>query len=99
MTTQTTIILVRHGETEWNLQNRLQGHKNSPLTLNGKKQALAVNKALSRFEINAAYTSPLKRAADTAEIILEGRNIQAIKLNNLKEIFLGPWEGKTKNPG
>lgn len=96
MTTQTTIILVRHGETEWNVLNKLQGHKNSPLTLNGKRQAVYVKETLSSHKIDSAYTSPLKRAVDTAEIILNGRNIEAKKINNLKEIRLGPWEGKTK---
>ena len=96
MTAQTEIILVRHGETEWNLKNKLQGHKNSPLTLNGKKQALEVKNALDCYEIHGAYVSPLKRAVDTMEIILGDRKVQAIKSNNLKEISLGPWEGKTK---
>ncbi|MCP4670407.1 MAG: histidine phosphatase family protein, partial [Desulfobacula sp.] len=46
------IFLVRHGQTEWNLQNRLQGHKNSPLTIKGREQALKAKKALREYEIH-----------------------------------------------
>lgn len=93
---KTTLILVRHGETEWNSENRLQGHKDSPLTLNGKKQALRVKETLDSLDIHGAYVSPLKRAVDTAGIILSDRDLQAVEADNLKEIALGPWEGETK---
>lgn len=96
MTDQTKIFLVRHGETQWNQQSRLQGHKNSPLTKNGEIQALKTQKTLSQYEIQRAYVSPLQRAQDTMDIILKGREIEVVKSNNLKEINLGPWEGKTK---
>ena len=96
MTEQTKIILVRHGETEWNQQSRLQGHQNSPLTKNGELQALETKDALSSHVINRAYVSPLQRAQETMGIILSDRELIAIKSNNLKEIGLGPWEGKTK---
>lgn len=96
MTGKTTIFLVRHGETEWNLKGKLQGHKNSPLTINGKKQALDVKKLLAPYVIHKAYTSPLKRAVDTTKLILGDRIVQVVMLNDLKEIGLGPWEGKTK---
>jgi broad specificity phosphatase PhoE len=96
MAEQKKIILVRHGETQWNLQNRLQGHRNSPLTRNGELQALETKRDLSQYNIHGAYVSPLKRAQDTMDIIIKGREIKAIESNNLKEISLGPWEGKTK---
>ena len=96
MTEQTKIILVRHGETEWNQQSRLQGHQNSPLTKNGELQALETKDALGSHVINRAYVSPLQRAQETMGIILSDRELIAIKSNNLKEIGLGPWEGKTK---
>jgi len=96
MLNKTIIFLVRHGQTEWNLQNRFQGHKNSPLTTKGIEQALQVKKSLSQYEIHKAYVSPLKRAKDTINIILNGRGIKIIQKNNLKEINLGPWEGKTR---
>ncbi|MES9871219.1 MAG: histidine phosphatase family protein [Sedimenticola sp.] len=96
MSSKDTILLARHGETEWNVKNKLQGHKNSPLTLNGKKQALMVKKRISHYKLHKAYVSPLKRAVDTLDIILGDREVEVVKLNELKEIRLGPWEGKTK---
>lgn len=69
----TNIFLVRHGQTEWNQQNRLQGHKNSPLTENGRQQAIKTREALHNQIIDKAYVSPLQRATDTLDILLEGR--------------------------
>ena len=67
---ETNIFLVRHGETEWNKLNRLQGNQDSPLTKNGIKQAHEVKKSLEQYVIDKAYVSPLKRARDTIDIIL-----------------------------
>ena len=96
MPQETRIFLVRHGETEWNLQNRLQGNKDSPLTPDGIQQALGVKKSLEQFTIDHAYVSPLKRARDTIEIILKDRKVAVAIKDNLREINLGPWEGKTR---
>lgn len=96
MILETNIFLVRHGETEWNKQNRLQGNQDSPLTASGKKQAIEVKKSLGQYVIDRAYASPLKRARDTIEIILEDRELEVVILDNLREINLGPWEGKTR---
>ncbi|MCK4711059.1 MAG: histidine phosphatase family protein [Gammaproteobacteria bacterium] len=92
----TNILLVRHGQTEWNQQQRIQGHQNSALTDLGKQQAERVKHALDKFDIDQAYVSPLKRARDTIQIILKNRQLEASVLNDLKEIKLGPWEGKTR---
>ncbi len=94
---QTNIFLVRHGQTEWNRQHRIQGHQDSPLTPLGKQQAEQTRKALSQFDIQQAFVSPLKRAQDSAEIILQGRSLQSTTLTDLREIRLGPWEGKTRS--
>ena len=96
MPLETRIFLVRHGETEWNLQNRLQGNKDSPLTPDGIQQALGVKKSLEQFTIDHAYVSPLKRARDTMGIILKDREVEVAIKDNLREINLGPWEGKTR---
>ncbi len=93
---QTNILLVRHGQTKWNLQQRLQGHKNSPLTAKGQQQARAVRHALQKFTISKAYSSPLPRALQTAEIITAKKHIPITLAADLKEIRLGPWEGMTK---
>ncbi|MCK5219753.1 histidine phosphatase family protein, partial [bacterium] len=96
MCKKTNIFLVRHGETQWNRQNRMQGNQNSLLTVLGKQQAYEVKKSLDQYKIHQAYVSPLKRARDTLDIILKDRKLKPIILNNLREINLGPWEGKTR---
>jgi probable phosphoglycerate mutase len=96
MNLKKNIILVRHGETEWNKQKIFQGNKDSMLTARGIKQAYRVKRSLEYLEIDHAYVSPLKRARDTVEIILEDREIEVTLRDNLREIQLGPWEGKTR---
>ena len=71
----TTLILVRHGESEWNRAGRIQGQVNSPLTDLGIDQAKAIRDHLSGILLNQEleiYTSPLDRAIQTAEIIAQG---------------------------
>ena len=71
----TTLILVRHGESEWNRAGRIQGQINSPLTDLGINQAKAIREYLSGILLNQQleiYTSPLDRALQTAEIIAQG---------------------------
>lgn len=94
--TVTKILLIRHGETEWNREIRIQGNKNSPLTEKGIKQALDAGEKLNKIEIDSVYSSPLERAFKTAEIIVKDRNFKIIKRDNLREINFGPWEGRTK---
>ncbi|KKI91689.1 hypothetical protein WQ54_13285 [Bacillus sp. SA1-12] len=91
-----TIYLVRHGETQSNRENRLQGWKDSPLTDKGIKKAQLLGKRLSKIEFNAVYQSPIERVVKTAEYILSRRNIPTITEENLKEIGFGEWEGMTK---
>ncbi|MEN1937383.1 histidine phosphatase family protein [Paenibacillus sp. 102] len=91
-----TIYLVRHGETQWNTENRLQGWKNSPLTEKGIRNAKLLGKRLSNIEFCAVYSSPNERTIQTAKYICSGRNIPIITDENLKEISYGEWEGKTK---
>lgn len=96
MKKETNIFLVRHGETEWNLQQKLQGNQDSPLTPNGIQQAQEAKAALEPYSIDHAYVSPLQRARDTMTIVLEERSLAPIVSKNLREIHLGPWEGKTR---
>jgi phosphoserine phosphatase len=86
---------VRHGETIWNIDHRMQGHKNSPLTEIGKQQAAGLRKKMISKAISAAYTSTLKRAKETAKIILGNSEVPLIERASLNEINLGEWEGKT----
>lgn len=97
MTSKTTIFMVRHGQTQWNKEHRLQGHKNSPLTELGKQQAIQAKQSLAQYEIHKAYVSPLQRAQDTLALIIDDRSIEVVLADNLKEMNLGVWEGKTKS--
>tara|TARA_Y100001970_G_scaffold294247_1_gene449114 strand:+ start:9982 stop:11313 length:1332 start_codon:yes stop_codon:yes gene_type:complete len=91
------IILVRHGETNWNLEGRFQGQIDIPLNNNGKEQAKKAREILKGIKINKAFSSFLKRPMETAEIILEGKNIKPIKVLELAEINHGLWEGKLES--
>jgi broad specificity phosphatase PhoE len=98
----TTVLLVRHGETEWNRIRRYQGWLDSPLTPNGIAQAEAIGRLLRRLpqaEDAEIVASPLGRARRTAEIIAEclsdahGRPCSIRFDERLREISLGSWDG------
>ena len=89
------IFLVRHGETEWNVQQRLQGEKDIPLNENGKQQARSLLEKFSHVIFDAAYSSDLERAFETAEIVLSRHQIPIHKTRDLRETKLGRWEGVT----
>lgn len=72
---KTTIFLVRHGETKGNIEKKLQGSLNTPLTDKGIAQAKRLKERLANFEIDLAFTSPLTRAKKTCEYIVEPHNI------------------------
>lgn len=88
------IYLIRHGQTIWNKEDRLQGWKNSPLSPEGRAQTQALAQDLATIPFDAAFSSDLGRARDTARIILEGRGIQVQERRALRELSLGPWEGR-----
>lgn len=91
----TTLYLTRHGQTMWNLEKRLQGTQNSPLTKAGIMQAEDLRDRLKDVDIDVIYTSPLERAYKTAEIIRGHKDIPLLTHNGLKEINFGAWEGMT----
>lgn len=94
-----TILLIRHGETEWNLQRRFQGRFDSPLTERGVAQARAIGRLLAALPEAAAplVASPLGRARRTAEIIREelGTASELRIDDRLREHSLGSWDGLT----
>ncbi|MGL4109932.1 histidine phosphatase family protein [Clostridium sp. LP20] len=92
----TTIYLTRHGKTLWNLEKRLQGVSNSELTEEGIKQAKSLGDRLDGLDIDVIYTSPIKRAYETAQILRNGKNINIIAEDRLKEINFGEYEGSTE---
>lgn len=94
------IYLLRHGETIWNRAKRLQGHKDTPLTLQGINQARALGKALRETidtsSIHFFYSSPIGRAQQTATIIADEINFNTetiVYTDELKEITFGAWDG------
>lgn len=91
----TRVLLMRHGQTVWNVQKRFQGSGDSPLTPEGRKQAILVSEALKHVDIVAIYSSPRKRAVETALPLAEILTLPIKKHPGLGEIALGVWEGKT----
>ena len=88
------IILVRHGETNWNKEGRFQGQIDIPLNDNGKKQARNASEYLKGIKFNKAYSSSMIRPFETAKIILKNTNLKINKIDELVEISHGLWEGK-----
>ena len=88
------IILVRHGETNWNKEGRFQGQIDIPLNKKGKEQASKASKYLEEIQFTKAFSSSMKRPYETAKIILKNDNIQIKKIESLVEISHGLWEGK-----
>jgi probable phosphoglycerate mutase len=90
------IVIVRHGETDWNLDGRMMGQKDIPLNNHGREQAKILRDKLSDLAFDCCYTSPLSRAKETAEIICNQR-CGIICDDNLMERFGGTMEGIVVN--
>ena len=89
------LLLVRHGETEWNRQKRFQGQIDVPLNNNGHAQARRASEFLANVKIDRAFSSPMLRPKDTAlEILSKHPQISLELFDELKEISHGLWEGK-----
>jgi broad specificity phosphatase PhoE len=93
--TETTILLVRHGETDWNLERRVQGHSDRPLNATGLAQAAALVEELADERIDAVYASDLVRALETARGVAAARGLPVEALPELREKDFGSWEGLT----
>ena len=93
----TELLLVRHGETDWNRDLRYQGHADPPLNDAGREQAHELARKLANVELDAAYTSDLRRAAETAAIILTGRAVPLFEDAGLREVDVGSWSGLTRS--
>ncbi len=92
----TTILLARHGETDWNRELRVQGHSDTPLNEVGREQARALAEALAREPVHAIYASDLSRARETAEIVAASRDLEVCCDPDLRERNFGSWEGMTR---
>lgn len=91
----TTLLLVRHGETDWNAERRWQGHADVPLNARGREQAAALAEQLADDGIDAIYTSDLSRARVTAEIVGARLGVPVVADPDLREIDVGSREGLT----
>lgn len=87
------LYIMRHGETDWNRQGRLQGQTDIPLNENGIRLARITGESLRTVPFDLAITSPLKRARQTAELALGGRDIPILEDGRIAEIRFGTWEG------
>jgi broad specificity phosphatase PhoE len=92
----TTILLARHGESDWNVEKRFQGHSDRPLTERGREQAHALADLVASEKIDAVYTSPLSRARETAEIVAAKAGLEPVALPELREVDTGSWSGLSR---
>ena len=91
----TKLLLIRHGQTDWNIEGRWQGHIDIPLNKTGVAQARLLAQRLSSWPVKALYSSDLSRAARTAQILGSQLNLQPLYLNALRERDGGLLQGMT----
>ncbi len=93
---KTTIFLCRHGETDWNREERFQGQHDIELNKEGIKQSELLGRELARHGIDVIFSSPKKRALKTAEIVSEKTGAGVVVMEGLRERSMGIIDGKTK---
>jgi broad specificity phosphatase PhoE len=89
------IYYLRHGETEWNTEGRVCGHTDVPLSDAGRQQACLLAERLKSLRVDVLYSSPLRRALDTARIVAEAIGHTPVVDIRLMELNYGEWEGRT----
>jgi broad specificity phosphatase PhoE len=92
----TTILIARHGESDWNREHRWQGQADRPLTARGREQAEALAERLAHVVLDAVYSSDLRRALDTAAAVAENQGLDVQMLPELREVDVGSWSGLTR---
>lgn len=90
----TVIYLTRHGQTMWNIEKRLQGRGNSPLTEDGIERAKELRDRIKDIKLDVIYSSPIERALTTANIIKGDKNVEVVTDDGLREMCFGDYEGK-----
>lgn len=89
----TKLLIIRHGRTEWNRVERLRGRADIALDELGRKQAEATAKRVAEWQVNAIYSSPLRRAMETAQILARPAGLEVKKLHDITDIDYGQWQG------
>lgn len=89
------LYITRHAETVWNLEGRLQGSMNSPLTKKGRIQSAQLGRRLAETAIDTVLTSPAERAMETARLIIGERKLPLQEVDALRELDMGMWEGRS----
>lgn len=89
------IYLIRHGQTDWNIQGRIQGSHDIPLNEAGQRQAEQVAKGMDSRRVSRIFSSTLTRAAETAEKIGSRQKAEICSMPQLIEVEFGKWEGMT----
>jgi broad specificity phosphatase PhoE len=93
----TEILLARHGETDWNRESRFQGHADPPLNELGRQQAAELAEALAQERLAAVYSSPLRRALETAQVVAGRHGLEALPVEGLREVDVGSWQALTRD--
>ena len=84
---------MRHGQSTWNHERRIQGQLDPPLSDEGRRQAARLGRRLAGREFAGLYSSDLKRAAETAQLVGQAVGVEPTPMAELREIYLGQWEG------
>ena len=87
------LYLMRHGQTDWNREYRLQGRTDIPLNDTGREMAAKARERYPDLSVDICYCSPLSRARETAEIFLAGRNVPIVPDGRIAEMSFGKYEG------
>jgi broad specificity phosphatase PhoE len=87
------LVLVRHGQSTWNREHRIQGQLDPPLSDEGRRQAARLGKRLTGRRFVGFYSSDLQRAMETAKLAGQALRIEPTPMPEIREIFLGGWEG------
>jgi broad specificity phosphatase PhoE len=89
-----TVFLLRHGETAWNKLGRVMGRTQVPLGADGVQQIQKIAPLVATLELDGIYTSPLRRAVQTAKLVAAGTKLPICKSEGLNEIAFGEWTGR-----
>ena len=88
------LYIMRHGKTDWNVRQKLQGRTDIPLNEEGRRMARAAGEKYSKVHFDICYCSPLLRAKETAELFLTGRDVPIVTDDRLMEMSFGVCEGE-----